>query len=191
MDGRSLSPDLVTEITAPALKPFLAVHIDFPDPVFAFTGKGRIAFGGNEYVGIEGIAAIEPIGEGTDGSAVGVRCTLLRVPSEFRDDIADQAVRGCLYELYFGAFSENFQAVRGFKRIWKGTLQSYVIQDDGNNITVSAGGESRAIDQRRPSIKRFTDDYQQRRFPGDKFFQYAPKLTEIPILWAKAKQEDV
>lgn len=198
MNPRDLDPALDAEVKAPRLRPFLALHIDFPDPVFAFTGKGTIQFdpdGGalledtQEWIGIAGIATIDTINEGTAGSATGVSATLLRVPSEFRDDIADQAVRSCLYELFVGAFDEDYQTVRGVKKIWKGTLQSYRIVDGGDTITVTAGGESRAIDQRRPTIKRFTDEWQQRKYAGDRCFEYVPNLAEIPILWAQAKQD--
>lgn len=198
MNPRDLDPALEAEVNAPSLRPFLAVHIDFPDPVFAFTGKGVIQFNrdgtpvtpeSEEWLGIAGIASIDAINEGTNGSAAGVSATLLRVPSEFRDDIADQAVRGCLYELFVGAFDTDYQTVRAVKKIWKGTLQSYRIIDAGDTITVSAGGESRAIDQRRPTIKRFTDEYQQRKYAGDRCFEYVPSLAEIPILWASANQD--
>lgn len=200
MNPRDLNPDLEAEVEAPSLRPFMAVRIEFPDPVFAFTGKGTIQFdpdGGpllpdsQKWYGIQGIGSIDAVNEGTDGSSAGVRATLLQVPSEFRDDIADQAVRGVLYELFIGAFDTDFQTVRGVKKVWKGTLQSYQITDAGDSITVSAGGESRAIDQRRPSIKRFTDEYQQRRFPGDRAFEYVPNLAEVAILWAQARQDGI
>ena len=198
MNPRELDPDLEEEINATSLRPFLAVHIDFPDPVFAFTGKGIIQFdpdGGSlqedsqEWSGIHGVAQIDTIKEESTGAATGVSATLFSVPSEFRDDIADQAVRGVVYRLFVGAFDEDYKTVRGVKLIWKGTLQSYRVTDGGDTITVTAGGESRAIDQKRPSIKRFTDEYQQRKFAGDRFFEYVPNLAEIPILWAQAKQD--
>lgn len=198
MNPRDLDPDLQEDVNATTLRPFLAVRILFPDPVYAFTGKGIIQFdpeGGpvledtQEWMGIEGIATIDAVNEGTNGSAAGVRATLYRIPSEFREDIADQAVRDVLYELFVGSFDEDYQTVRGVKKIWKGTLQSYRILDAGDTITVTAGGESRAIDQKRPSIKRFTDEYQQRRFAGDRCFEYVPNLAEIPILWAQSKQD--
>lgn len=191
MDKRRLPAALAEDVAAPSLRPFLAVHIDFPDPVFAFTGKGEIAFGGKTWTGVAGVASIALIGEGTDGAAAGVKITLFRVPAEFRDDIADQAVRGCLYELYVGSFDQDYRTVRAFKKLWKGTLQGYDIDDAGDNITVTAEGESRAIDQKKPSIKRMTSDYQQRRFPGDEYFEFQASLNEVPVLWAKAKQENV
>ena len=196
MNRRDLPPDLAYEIASPVLQPFLALRIEFPDPVYAFTGKGSMSFPSVDgfartWSGIHGVASIDAATESTDGSAAGISATLFQIPSEFRDDIADQAVRGCLYELYIGAFAPDFQTVRSVKRIWKGTLQSYEIDDAGETITVTAGGESRAIDQKRPSIKRFTDEYQRRKYAGDKFFEYSPKLTEVPLLWAKQKQDAV
>jgi hypothetical protein len=188
---RNLPPPLAEEIEQPALRPFLGVHIDLPDPVFAVTGNATISFGGQEWSAIGGLGQIDVIGEGSDGSSTGVRATIYQVPSEFRDDVADQALRGCLYELCVGALDASYQDVIGFKTIWKGRLDTYEIVDAGETITVTAGGESRMRDQRRPAIKRFTDWWQQRRHPGDRFFEYVSRMTEVPVLWAKAKQESV
>ena len=188
---RNLDPALTAEIEKPELRPFLGVHIDLPDPVFAVTGNATIAFGGETWTAIGGIGQIDTVGEATDGSAVGVKATLYQVPSEFRDDVAEQATRGCLYELFVGALDAGYQNVIGFKNIWKGRLDTYEIVDAGETITVSAGGESRMRDQRRPAIKRFTDMWQQRRHPGDRAFEYVSRMVEVPILWAKAQQDTV
>lgn len=188
---RDLDPALRDEIEKPELRPFLGVHIDLPDPVYAVTGNATIAYAGHEWTAIGGLGQVDTIGEGTDGSAVGVKATLYQVPSEFRDDVADQAVRGCAYELYVGALDPGYLDVVGYKLIWKGRLDSYEIVDAGETITVSAGGESRMRDQRRPTIKRFTDWWQQRRHPGDRAFEYVQRMVEVPILWAKARQDAV
>ena len=188
---RDLPPALQGEIEKPELRPFLGVHIDLPDPVFAVTGNASITYGGETWTAIGGLGQIDTVGEATDGSSVGVKATLYQVPAEFRDDVADQATRGCLYELFVGALDAAYREVIGFKLIWKGRLDTYEIVDGGETITVSAGGESRMRDQRRPAIRRFTNWWQQRRYPGDLAFQYVSKMVEVPILWAKAKQSAV
>lgn len=187
--SRDISPELEAELATSGIRPFMAMFIDFPDPVRAFTGRGRMELGGEEFLGIHGVASIDTIGETVSGSAAGVRATLLQVPSEFEADIADQAVRGVAFEMYAGVFDLDFQTVIGHQRIWKGTLQGYEILDEGSSITVTAVGESRQIDQRRPTVKRYTDEYQQRKYAGDRFFEYLPRLTEVPILWAKGRQD--
>lgn len=187
--SRDLPAELEGELAQTGIRPFLALFIDFPDPVRAFTGRGKMVLDGEEYVGIHGIASIDAISETTSGSAVGAKATLLQVPGEFAADLADQAVRGVAYEMFVGAFDLDFQTVVGHQRIWKGTLQGYDILDEGVSITVTAIGESRQIDQRRPSVKRYTDEYQQRKYEGDRFFEYLPRLTEVPILWAKGRQD--
>jgi hypothetical protein len=190
--SRDLDSGLATEIDAQVLRPFLAVRIELPDPVYVWTGRGTLIFNdadgtSHEWLGIGGLGSIDTIGESTDGSATGVRVALYDIPSEFRDDIADQAVRGCVFEVYVGALDEAFQQVVGTKRLWNARLDQYKITDGGDTIGVEVTGESRAIDQRRPSIKRFTDEYQQRKHPGDKFFEYVPRMTEVSILWAQAE----
>jgi hypothetical protein len=187
---RELDPPLEDAIEAPVVNPFLGIFIDLPDPIYAWTGLGEITFPDSDeiprtWIGAGGISAIDAIGEGTDGSAVGVKATLFGIPSSFRNDIADQAVRGVRMDFYVGALNETFQEVEGRKLLWRGKLDTYTIVDSGDTIMVEVTGESRMRDQGRPAIKRFTDEYQQRKHPGDKFFQFVPQMAEIPILWAK------
>jgi hypothetical protein len=190
---RPIPTGLQDAIDAPVVRPFFALRLETPDPVYGWSGTGRLIFDdadGNSrnWIGVGEFGAIDTVGEATDGSATGVRATLLKVPAEFRDDIADQAVRGVLFELYVGALNETFQQIDGVALLWKGRLDKYTITDAGTTLSVEVTGESRAIDQRRPAIKRFTNEYQQRKYPGDLFFEYVPGLTEVSILWAKAEQ---
>lgn len=194
--ARDLPSALEDAIDEPVVNPFLAIRLETPDPVYVFTGRGTISFDDADgttrsWIGAGEIGSIEAISESTDGSATGIRCALLNVPSDFRPDIADQAVRGVTFELYAGALNETYQLVEASALIWKGRLDKYVISDAGETLSVEVTGESRAIDQRRPAIKRFTDEYQQRKHPGDKFFEYVPRMTEVAILWGKAEQSPV
>lgn len=194
--SRDLPTALSDAIDQPVVNPFIAVRLETPDPVYVFSGRGQIVFPDNDgntrtWLGAGDVGSIDTVGEATDGSATGIRCTLLKVPSEFRDDLADQAVRGVKYELSAGALNETFQTVDATALIWKGRLDQYKITDAGTSISVEVTGESRAIDQQRPTIKRFTAEYQQRKHPGDRFFEYVPRMVEVSILWAQAEQSGV
>jgi hypothetical protein len=198
--SRDLDPALEAAIGEPVVKPFLAVRIELPDPVYVWTGRGTLVFndadgGSHNWLGAGEAGAIEPIGESTDGSATGIRVVLLSVPSQFQladgtwmsDYLEQQAERGVVFEVYAGALNEIFPAtVEAVQLIWKGRLDTYKITDGGATLSVEITGESRGIDQQRPAIKRFTDEYQQRKYPGDRFFEYVPQMTEVSILWAAA-----
>jgi hypothetical protein len=191
--SRDLPPALEAAVDAPVVRPFLALRIELPDPVYVWTGRGLLVFadsGGTsrDWLGAGDLGSIDTIGEATDGSATGIKAALYNVPGEFRDDIADQAVRGGLFEVYVGALNETFQSIEAVQMLWRGRLDQYLVTDGGDTLTVEVTGESRGIDQRRPAIKRFTHEYQQRKHPGDLFFQYVARMTEIPILWAAASQ---
>lgn len=196
--SRDLPADLIDAVEDPfGLKPFLAVFIDLPDPVYAFTGIGTITFPDadgvdQDWIGAGRLGAIDTVSEATDGSATGIKLTLFDVPSEHAADVADQATRGAKIEIYIGAIEvgESWHSVLATKLLSRYRLDEYKITDAGTSLTVEISGESRAIDQRRPSIKRFTDEYQQRQHPGDLFFQYVPQMAEVSILWANAESKN-
>lgn len=196
--SRALDPTVEEAIEEKVVRPFLAALIDLPDPVYAFTGIGTLTFDDasgveREWIGAGRLGAFDNIEESTDGSATGVRVTLLEVPSSFRDDIAQQATRGAKFETYIGVIEQggSWHSVLGRKLLRRDRLDKYEIADAGDTLSVQITGESRAIDQRRPAIKRFTDEYQQRKHSGDDFFQYVPQMVEVPILWAKAEDSTV
>ncbi len=194
--SRDLPAGLETAIDQVIVRPFLALRIELPDPVYVWTGRGTLIFDDNDavshnWIGAGDLGAIDTIGESTDGSATGIRASLFNVPSEFAADIADQAVRGVVFEVYVGSLNETYQTVEAVALVWKGRLDKYEITDAGSSLSVEVTGESRSIDQRRPSIKRFTNEYQQRIHPGDEFFEYVPKMTEVTIFWAQATQSSV
>lgn len=190
--SRPLDPGLSTAVEEPVVRPFLAIRVETPDPVYAFTGQGTMIFpdadGATQtWIGAGSIGAIDTVGEASDGSATGIKATLFSIPSEFRDDIAKQAVPGVKMDVGIGVFDVTFQQLEGFAWLNRYKLDDYKIVDGGDTLSVQVSGENRSIDQKRPAIKRFTDEQQQRDHPGDLFFQFVAKMAEISILWAKAE----
>lgn len=191
--SRNLPAALATAIEQPVLNPFLALQLETPDPVNVWTGRGTIVFNNSagaskNWLGAGDLGALESIGESTDGSATGLRAVLHKIPAEFADYLAEEPARGAKMEVYIGVLNETFQTVDAAKLLNRYRLDQYKITDGGDTLSVEIVGESRAIDARRPAIKRFTDEYQQRIYPGDKFFEYVSRMTEVSILWAKASQ---
>lgn len=191
--SRELPTGLETAVEQSVVRPFIAYRLEVPDPVTVWTGTGTLLFDDSdgderEWMGAGPLLySIDPIGEATDGSATGLKVALHHIPTDFADDIADQATKGVLGEAYVGALNETFQQVEAVKLLFKGRLDDYRITDGGDNLSVETVLESRSIDQRRPTIKKFSDEYQQRQYSGDKLFEFAPQMVEVSVLWAAAE----
>lgn len=191
--SRELPSELAAAVDEPVVRPFLAVRIEIPDPVLVWTGSGTLLFDDSdgderEWIGTGTLGSLDTVGEATDGGATGIKVGLNNIPPELAGDIAEQAVKGVAFEVYVGTLNETMQTVEATKLIFKGRLDEWKVTDSGASLTVEVTGESRAIDQRRPAIRRFTNEAQQRRFPGDRFLEYLPQLAEIQVVWAAAEQ---
>ncbi len=185
----SLGAPLADEIVKPKLNPAFAIFIDLPEPVYAWTGIGTLSFGGNTYLGTGSFGSLDAVRESTDGSAVGVKVTLNGIPSEMASDIDDQFRRGARMDVYVLAVDESWRNVVGQpKLLQRLRTDTCDIGDGGATLTVTIQGESRMREQQRPTIKRYTNEYQLRKHPGDVFFEYLAAMTEVPILWAQQAQ---
>jgi hypothetical protein len=194
--SRDIDSGLADAVAEKVVRPFFAFRLETPDPVYAFTGVGQMTFPDADgvdrtWIGAGDFGSLDTLTEANDGSATGIKATLFKIPGEFRDDIADQAVPGVKMDVGIGAFDETFQNLEGFAWLNRYKLDDYKITDGGNSLTVQVSGENRSIDQKRPAIKRFTDERQQRVYPGDLFFQFVSKMGEVSILWAQASQNSV
>ena len=185
----SLGIPLEDEIAKPKLNPAFAIFIDLPEPVRAWTGIGELSFGGNTYLGTGSFGSLDAVRESTDGSAIGAKVTLNGIPSEMAGDIDDQFRRGARMDVYVLAVDESWTQVVGQpKLLQRLRTDTCDINDGGDVLTVVIQGESRMREQARPTIKRYTNEYQQRRHPGDRFFEFLSAMTEVPILWAQQAQ---
>lgn len=175
-----------SEVVKPVLNPFFAVRMALPEEACAWTGVGTLTFGGRDYLGTGSLGTIGTIGEGSDGSAIGMTVSLSGIAPDLADDILTQPYRGAVFEVFVGALEADFVTlVAPPKLLWRGHVDT-VSLTDGEQMALTITAESRMRDQGRPRIRRYTDQEQQRRYPGDKFFQYLASLAEINLVWGKS-----
>jgi hypothetical protein len=193
---RPLPSALETAVDEPVVRPFSVLLIDLPDPVYVFSGLGQLVFDDADGVtaGMDrrGQDRRDRHGRRDDGRqrdrdpSDPVRCA---EPSFATTSTTDQqAVRGVKFDYGIGVFNETFSSVDAVAWLHRYRLDQYKITDAGATLSVEVTGESRSIDQRRPAIKRFTDEYQQRMHPGDRFFEYVPQMSRCRSCGTKAEQ---
>jgi len=177
---------LASEVAKPVLNPFYAVSFALPTPIYVWSMVGTLLFGGNAYEGVGSFGTIGAIAESSDGSAVGMTVSLSGIEHSLADEVLNQPYRGVAMMIYLGAVAADFCTVTAPPAlIWRGKIDTVTLTD-GASLMITITGESRMRDQGRPRVRRYTNQEQQERYPGDRFFEFLPSLAEINMVWGKA-----
>ena len=183
--ARDISSDLINEVAKEVLYPFFALHIDLPDPVYAWSGVGTLTFEGHDWLGVGSFGGFGSLEEMSDGTASQMSFSLSGIETSFYEYLIEQPFRNALAELWIGALDETMTRVTaGPSMIYRGRLVAADLTD-GDQITIQVTVERSSRDQTRQRVRRYTDAEQQRRYPGDKFFEYQAQMQSVQVLWGR------
>jgi hypothetical protein len=151
--------------------------------VQVWTGTGNITTLGRTFTGLGDLAGISTVEETGEVAPTNLSLELSGVPSAMISRVLSENIRGRRVRLWLGFFTEGTLATLVDTPIplWVGRMDPPVIKDNGSTATITVNCESRLVDLRRPRTRRYTHEEQQRRYPGDMFFQYTAGLAERPI----------
>lgn len=99
------------------------------------------------------------------------------------EDYRDRRVT--LYDAHFHPDTGALIAVRAVKR---GYLDVIDHEDDENGYRLVASCETRALDYTRTNGRVRSVEDQQRRSPGDRFFEHAAKRGRVSQWWGRVKK---
>lgn len=187
--GRTLSADMVTEVTATQLAPILLADLQFSTPVYLWSGYGSLAYGGVTYLGIGTLGTISPIEETTDLAARGISLKLSGVPTANVAIALTENYQGRACTVLFGALSPTAGTlVSSPITVFRGKMDVMQISDDGQSAEITMTAESRLMDFKRPREIRYTDEEQQNLFAGDVGLEFVNDIQEKPIYWGNPNQ---
>ena len=140
-----------------------------------------VTIDGNVYTAAQGIGSIDPVTE-TDREASGLKFTLNGVPPGALAGALTElkAAQGRRVTLKLAVWDGT--ALRVDANVWQGVFDIPVIQE-GDSPLVSVTAESLLLGATRPRGTLSSNEDQQLRAPGDKFFEYAAQLAEATIVW--------
>jgi hypothetical protein len=87
-------------------------------------------------------------------------------------------------KIYLG-FLSNGAVVIDPVLVFQGRLDVPIIEENGETATISIAYESRLIDLQKPRESRYTDQDQQRAYPGDLGMAFVPSLQEKTLNWGR------
>ena len=166
----------------------LALLVDMPDlstPLRLCTGRWTLTRDGNTYLGVGQLGEVEPAQESAGGPRpLGFRMN--GVPATQRALVLGENVQGKPVNVYLAIFDPATYQILDAVLEWAGTLDVMTWQDDGESGVITVSAESAGADLLRGISVRYTDQDQQRLFPGDLGFEYVIAQGEKTIVWPAA-----
>lgn len=173
-----------TEAAKSSLTVVILANLDFAGgAVRAHTSVGELTHGGNTYYGLGHFGGIELDPEDQDVAARGARLTLSGIPADLVPDIlTETAYQGRVATLYIGFIESDTGAwVATAEELWSGYMDYMDLQYSGSEARVTLHIEDEL--RREPIQAWYTDEDQQLRFSGDKFFNDLPNVETHRAAW--------
>ena len=161
---------------------WFAASLDISPPLRYWNGLGDKSIDGNVYSGIGSLLGISEIDETEQIESKSVQLSLSGIPSSIISVVMESEFNRKEVKIFLGASNGELD---GVSTIFKGKSNLISIDDDGKTSKVTLQVENDMVKLERPSVARYTDEWQRQRYANDRGFQYVPKLQRAKIHWGK------
>jgi hypothetical protein len=182
----SLSADAIAQLKSAKITPFVLLQGKFVSGyVNLWTGLGQLSWNGVTWQGLGSLIAISPIGETTELQASGVSISLSGIPSDLLGAALTECKQGYPVTLWLGFMTDTGAVVADPAVAHSGRMDTVEVNEGGDTSTITITVENRLIDLQRARSSNYTDEEQQRLYPGDKGFQFVAGVQSWNGAWGK------
>jgi len=210
--SRGISSEITHAAEQTRIYPFFAVQLlfDSPNELYFWTGTGDLVYDGVTYTGTGNLMQISEVQESTDIAARGATLTLSGIPSALINLAVSEDYQGRTCNIKFGLIGEglssgsylkvsdteyleldgagtlldvSYEGVANMFDLFTGFMDQMQIDEGPETSTISLSVENKMIDLERPRLRRYTDNDQQARFPGDLAFEFVTRLQTETFDW--------
>lgn len=209
---RDLTTLVSDSLDKPVVSAFFAVDIDFDtQPLYVWNGVGDFVIDGKTYLGAGQLLSISTVEETTEMEAKGASLTLSGIPSQFLAAALTQPYQGRECRIYFGVqkvpvadwllasgfwndsgiwydtevWNDNFVTLSDYVEVFTGELDQMNILEAADTATIQVTAENVLVRLERPVVRRFTDQDQKSRYPGDRGLEFIAGLQDKEIFWGR------
>jgi len=180
--ARDLNADYVTDITGAKLFPVLLFKAEFDSgDLNLWTGIGEITWNGDTYSGSGNILEVSTVTETQDLKAEGVQFNLTGVSSSILNFALTEDYQNRDVSIWFAMIANGAIKAEPFL-LFRGKMDVMTIDEQGDLSTIILNAESNLVDLERPNERRYTDEDQQERYPGDIGLEFVASLQEKEIV---------
>lgn len=181
---RGLAANNVAASIAAHVRPLLFVELRLDSgTVFLHNGLGQFSWGGHDWLGYGSLGAVGPIEEGDDLSPYAVQLTLSGVDSALLTIAQSTEIFERRVIIYIGFIDDTGALTATPDELWSGSMETMTISLGGDLDSITLQAESELIAHSQANGALFTDEDQQKRHPGDTFFEFLSQIQNARIQW--------
>jgi hypothetical protein len=185
--SRLLSSGVQSAIVASEVSPIVLFEAEFASGwLRIWSGIGDLSWSSGTWTGAGTLFSVSSVEETADTSAKGITVTLSGIPADMISLVLSDMRQGKSGKVYLGFLDSNGAIISDPVLAFEGRLDIPALQEEAESATISISYESRLIDLQRTRESRYTNEDQQRAYPGDKAFEFVPNLQEIQINWGRS-----
>lgn len=183
MATRDLATALNNALSDDVINPFFAADLEFDNsPVYIWTGVGTTTINSKDYEGLGDFLAVSMTDESSDLAAMGAHITISGIPSATNLALAlTEPYQGRRGTIYFGVMG----VTTAYSEIFSGYMDQMNITEGIETSTIEITLESKLIDLERARVSRFTQLFQEAKFPNDRGLDFVETLQDKQIVWGR------
>jgi hypothetical protein len=176
----------ITALEAPLLRPAIFVEGSFASGnVYLWSGRGTVTWNGQSWTGVGTLGSITPVEEGSTVEARGTTLTLSGLDVTLLGDALTDVRQGLPVTVWLALFDDTLTMVSNPVIAFQGRMDQPTISHDGSTATIQINCESRLVDLNTPAERRYTNEDQQRDYPGDRGLEFVNSIQEVTIYWGR------
>lgn len=190
--SRSFGVASAAAFIAPNVSVITFVKLDFASGVaYCHNGIGTYTWGGRDWLGVGDVGQVSQLEEGADISAYGITLTLSAIDGSFANVALNEDYFRRPVEIYIGALSADDELLNDPLLMWSGFMDNMTLTAGTESDTITVQCESELAEFDRSSNLKFTTQALQAVYPGDRFFEFLPKVADAKIRWGDKKADSI
>lgn len=145
---------------------------------------GDITWSGNTYQGVGSYGGSSGGDEATEVRATNLTLRLSGVPTSLLNTVLAEDLRGRRAKRYLGLFNTSTNIlVDDPVLLFDGRMDAPAIETDGATSVITVNVEHIVTFNSRPANLRYNSATQKKRYPNDKFFDFAERTQNAALAW--------
>lgn len=180
------SDQMLVAMEQPNVSMVLAAEIDFPSGVTrVHTGTGVVIIDGKTFLGVGTLGDVGSVTEENSTSSSTMSMALSGLDMSIVGETLNEECVGRTVIAYLAVMNEQGQ-VASANVLFEGFITDTAMEAGSNNaLSYVIANIFERWSMGLPD--RYTDESQQRLYPGDRFFRYVPQMAERSIYWGSKK----